>query len=125
MGLPQLLSQPPVWPPLPGGQDPSKVYATIKSEVARPPDFDTSGSCWDYRKVTITLYGLKDNVTTALIAVLGVFNAKTQLTYPSGASFLRWKPLDRGNLVPDVKTKQGQQIFQGVLTAEVWSERSL
>ena len=132
--LPDIFGQTPGWGPLPSPQP--DLYCEVKSEKARDPEYDTSGKCWDYRKVTFTLHGPKPAVATAIQNVLAVFNAgllptsmaaqtgKPTLVYPSGATFLRWKPLDRGTIAPDPQPKKGDQIFMGTVTAEVWSERT-
>jgi hypothetical protein len=85
----------------------------------------------DVRLVTITIYGLKADVVAGLFAALDVFNSDmgrpgtgpAPLVYPSGANFIKWWPLNEGDLEPDPTTLQGQDVWRGIIRAEVTSSR--
>lgn len=130
--LPALVDEPPKSGRLKSPQN--MPYAHIACEFARRELNGTgretsSGSgvlarTWsDYRNVTITVWGTKADAKAALSYVLDTFHNDTELVFPSGARFRRWKPIDGGKLVQDAATKDGLDIWQGIVTAEVWSIR--
>ncbi len=101
-------------------------YAHLSSELeSREPWNAKVGvvSWMDRRKVTITVYGTREQCKDAIAAVLGVFNIQTRLTYPSGARPYRWRPQDGNTVKQDETTKAGQDVWQAVLTASVSSIR--
>lgn len=108
-------------------------YAIVDSQLARREVVaaDAKGSFgWnDYRHVTLTLYGVRADVTKAVPMVLGAFNRLlgvlngAPLVYPSGARFMRWWPQGDAVLEEDKDTKAGKDIWKATIKAEVWSVR--
>ena len=84
----------------------------------------------DYRKVTLTVRGVRADVVAAVGLILALFNRtlgapkRPTLTYPSGARFVRWWPLGDGEISEDKDTKAGKDVWQGVVSGEVWSIRT-
>lgn len=83
----------------------------------------------DVRKVTITIRGVKADVTKGLGFVQALFNDQVGfpgnpvLVYPSGARFIKWWPTNRGTLKQDETTKEALDVWMGVIEAEVTSVR--
>lgn len=98
------------------------TYAVVSVRVGRSREYATCGVFHDFRTVKITAYGPKTSVVAALAAMGDVFNRDTVLVYPSGARFGGWWTTDT-TLVEDPDTKSGLDVWQGILTAEVWSIR--
>jgi hypothetical protein len=109
------------------------VYAVIACEVDRRELIGTQGPWFDWRKVTITVYGdVKADVTNAAGCVLNVFNRDLglagfpTLTYPSGAArFMSWMPDGEVKLEEDKDTAKGKDVWKATLGARVWSVRTL
>lgn len=107
-------------------------YGTLACEATGKFQRYPSGTRKDVRKVTISMWGTKEQMVLALRAALGIFNSRMGapgtpgLTYPSGARFIKWWPLDDGSLAQeaDGKTKGGQDVWRAQITAEVTSVRS-
>lgn len=87
----------------------------------------------DRRKVTLTMRGVKADVVAGLKAALATFSRDMGnpvipqtpgLTYPSGARFVRWWPLDSGKLEQEEATRQGQDVWRGIITGEATSART-
>lgn len=121
-GLPALFNEPPQAGILRSPQ--SLPYAHLQSTLSRRHLIGTGGSFDDYRRVTITVRGLKHQVVAALGQVNSHFNLSTVLAYPSGARFLRWWPDGDSRLEQDREAKDGRDIWTGTVEAEVWSVRS-
>lgn len=93
---------------------------------------DPKGSApWnDNRKATITIRGVRADVTKAAAAVLDVFGRKLgapgqpALTYPSGARFIRWWPTNQAAIEEDKDTKAGKDVWKATIEAKVWSVRT-
>lgn len=77
----------------------------------------------DYRLVTLTFVGIKARVVEAVGTALAVFHQRVELTYPSGASFRQWWPVEEGALTEDPDRKEGQDIWRGIIQGRVWSIR--
>lgn len=120
--LPALFTQGPMTGRLKTPQ--AMPYAQIACEPDHRDLAGTLGAWHDWRKVTITIYGVKADVVAAGRAVLAVFNNRTVLTYPSGARFIRWLPEGELKLVQDPDTKSGLDVWQGIISARVWSVRT-
>jgi hypothetical protein len=120
--LPALCDEPPQSGRLKSPQ--AMPYAHIACELLRREATGTRRTWHDVRKVTITVRGLKADVVRALATIQTVFNTETVLAYPSGSRFLRWWPTGSPKLVQDEATKDGQDVWQGILEAEVWSVRT-
>jgi hypothetical protein len=118
--LPALFKQPPATGRLHGTQ--SSPYAQVTSEFSKHDSAGTGGAWHDWRKVTITVRGLKDDVRRGVEAVLEIFDDRTTLVYPSGARFIRWWP-QGDRLEQEETTKDGQDVWMGVVEGEVWSVR--
>ncbi len=105
-----------------------RLYAHVACELVRREligvRLGARGAWHDYRKVTITVYGPYDEVVPACRCVLAVFNLDTVLAYPSGARFMRWLPEGEVRLEPTGETRDGYDVWRGVLEADVWSIRS-
>lgn len=100
-----------------------ETYAITTSERSRDREWKTAHVFYDYRNVKLTVYGTKPNVTKAVIAALTTFNRDTILVYPSGARFQAWVPLDE-KLIEADSTRHGQDVWQGIIEAEVWSTQN-
>lgn len=85
----------------------------------------TRAPWFDWREVTITVWGSKAQVVEAAQAILAVFNLDTELAYPSGDRFLQWRPDNEISLEQDETTKDGQDVWRVVLKALVWSVRTV
>jgi hypothetical protein len=127
----------------PVGIDPP--YAHMLVEKGRANERNTGVFYFDYRNVTVTLVGIKKDVTAALPQVLELFNrglvpfelaylvnlppSQTggrkyhTLTYPfySFRRFFRWLPLNDGELVEDDATKKGKDVWRGIIRGELTS----
>lgn len=99
-------------------------YAQATSELLRRESAGTGGAWHDHRKVTIKVWGLKDDVVSAIAVLTGIFNLFTTLVYPSGARFIRWWPDGDAKLYQDEATKDGQDVWVGEIVGDVWSIRS-
>ena len=99
-------------------------YAQATSELKGREATGTAGTWHDHRKVTIKVWGLKDDTVQAIAILTGIFNLQTVLTYPSGAKFIRWWPDGDAKLYQDPATKDGSDIWIGEISADVWSVRS-
>lgn len=99
-------------------------YAHLASEPLRRESTGTGGAWFDWRKVTITVWGTYEQARTALDKVLAVFHQNVVLTFPSGETFMRWWPLDGGKLEQDPDVKEGHDVWKAVATGEVWSTRA-
>jgi hypothetical protein len=100
----------------------SSLYAVAACQKMKDRDWQTGGKFRDYRKVTITFYGPKTDVTKAMQLAGDLYNRNCQLTYPSGARFNWWFPLD-SRLEEDDEQRQGNDVWRGVIEAEVASAR--
>lgn len=127
----------------PPGIDPP--YAHMLVEKGRANERNTGVFYFDYRNVTITLVGEKAKVSSALPQVIELFHrglvpsdmayltnldpSQTggrkyyTLTYPyySARKFLRWWPINDGELVEDEATKKGKDVWRGILRGEITS----
>lgn len=127
--LPGLFARPPGRERLKAGQQGSlppgspALYARLECRHLRSASAGTAGAWHDHRKVTLTAYGVESAVNAAVQAMLNAFNSRTVLVYPSGARFIRWWPTTGGELKIDEKARQGQDVWQGVVEADVWSVR--
>jgi hypothetical protein len=119
--LPTLLTEAPQSGRLKTGQGPT--YAVVSCEKGRDRQRNTFGVFQDFRNVAITVRGTKASVEAVVAAAGAVFNDRTVLVFPSGAKFLGWLATDQ-KVIEDPDTKEGQDIWQGIITAEVWSVRS-
>jgi hypothetical protein len=99
-------------------------YAQASSELLNREKSGTSGHWHDHRKVTIRVWGLKDDVVEAIAILTGIFNVDTTLTYPSGARFIRWWPDGDAKFYQDETTRDGQDVWVGEIAGNVWSVRS-
>ncbi len=111
-------------------------YASLACAATPGAQRYTGGVRIDRRKVTITLYGVRADVVTGLALALGLLNdqlgrpatakapAVVGLGYPSGARFVRWLPLDDGEITQDPDTARGMDLWRGTVTAEVRSVRA-
>jgi hypothetical protein len=125
--LAKLFPQPPQYGRLKPPQSPPDVsapYAELGCQFQSRRMVNTGGAFFDYRKVTITVRGLKADVVKALTFIAATFNRVAVLVYPSGAKFMRWLPSGRDKLSQDPKTKSGQDVWIGIHEAEVWSTRT-
>jgi hypothetical protein len=102
----------------------ASTYAVVTSEIDHRDSAGTGGAWHDYRKVTIKVYGVKADVVKAVSAVQKLFNLRTVLTYPSGASFRRWWPQGT-RLAEDPATRAGQDVWTCTIEALAWSMRIL
>lgn len=118
--LPILLTELPQTGRLKSPQGPT--YAVISCKQGRQRENRTTGIFFDFRNVTITVYGTRANVVQAVAAMGVIFNRNTKLAFPSGANFRDWLPLN-ASVEQDKDTKAGQDVWQGIVTAEVWSVR--
>lgn len=119
--LPSLFDKPPESGRLHAPQ--TSPYAQLASELMRRVSAGTGGAWHDYRRVTVTLRGVKADVIAGVAAVKAVFNRDVTLTYPSGARFKRWWPADSDRLGQEDEPKEGQDVWQAIIEAEVWSIR--
>lgn len=119
--LPALIDRAPQAGRLKPGQ--SECYAAVACEYLSRESAGTGGYWHDHRKVTITIRGVKAKVVQGLAAVGEIFHRDATLTYPSGERFVRWWPLPGGKLAQDPDTKAAQDIWMGVVEADVWSIR--
>lgn len=111
--------------PLQAGQPRSgqaKIYAIADCKKQQEPRWYTGGIFLDFRRITITFYGPKILVTQAVNAALTIYNRQTILTFPSGSKFCGWIPGDM-KLQEDPGQRQGDDVWQGILEAEIWSSR--
>jgi hypothetical protein len=120
--LPTLVTQPVQSGRLKSPQ--STTYAVAESKQGRPRQNRTTGIFYDFRNVKITVYGTKASVVAAMSAIGNIFNRNTKLALSSGARFIDWLPLN-SEVIEDKDTKAGQDVWQGIATAEVWSVRTL
>ncbi|MCC6421630.1 MAG: hypothetical protein IT429_25705 [Gemmataceae bacterium] len=84
----------------------------------------TGGKRIDKRKVTITIRGQKAAVSEALKRALDLFDRSMTLNYPSGAKCVGWLPLAAGRLEQEETTKEGLDVWRGILEGEAWSSRT-
>jgi hypothetical protein len=132
--LPELFTVPPITgrvkQDIPG-QAKVMPYATITSEKSRKPERLTGNIYFDYRKLTITVWGIRAQVVQAMGFIRALFNIETVLTYPSTSlgnnglpRFQSYQPDPGGGELPeDPVSAQGQDVWKGVVTGEVWSTR--
>lgn len=109
-------------------------YAHVQCQQGtKPNERMTGGVRQDYRKVTITVWADKAGAIKGGQAVLATFNLKLQpteagqptLTYPSGARFIRWWPLNDGKLEERrAQKKGGLDMWTATLEGEIWSVRT-
>lgn len=105
------------------------VYAHVLVEKGRDNERMTGGIYHDYRNVTLTVRGKKASVVSAMAIALGVFNnrlgvaGQATLTMPSGARFIRFRPLNDGDKRLEETQKDGEEIWAGSIRAEIWSVR--
>lgn len=124
--LPELGTQPPQWGRL---KSPAPfIHAQVTCEVARREAAGTAAPGqpvpWhDHRKVTIRVWGRKDDVAPIQALLVGIFNTGAVLTYPSGARFVRWWPDGGSVLKQDDSTKAGFDVWISETVADVWSVR--
>ena len=120
-------------------------YAQVLVEKGKTDERNTGIVYLDYRNVTITAIGTKAQASQALPAMLEVYHrglvpwdlaylvnlAPSQtggvkyrtLTYPfySFRKFLRWWPLNDGELIEDDATKKGKDVWRAVVRGEITS----
>lgn len=109
-----------------GGDVPEQLtarYALVECAKGKDNQRMTGGVYYDFRNVTLTVFGPKPVASAALAAVLTVFNRATTLTLPSGARFVRWWPLNDGALSMEKGRRRGEEMWRGVVKGEVWSVR--
>ena len=120
------------------GQSIPTPYAQLDCKQGpKPNERMTGGVRHDYREVTITIRGTRAEVVAGTSAVLGVFNRKlgdpnypaanglpVVLTFPSGARFIQWWPLNDGAIEEEVETKAGKDVWKGIVRGQVWSVRT-
>ena len=85
------------------------------------------GAWWDYRRVSITVRGLKADVVAGIEAIRTVFNRSMTLSLPSGARFLRWWPDQSDKLEqeePGSGKHAGEDVWRGIVEGVVWSVRT-
>lgn len=137
--LPTLFQQPPTTgrvkqnlPATIGGAPPAKVspYATIASVKLKDPVRHTGGAHSDFRKLTLTIYGIRADVVKGLGFALMLFNQYCKLSYPSTDSstklprFIWFHPTEpSGRIEEDPETAQGQDWWRGIIEGEVHSTR--
>lgn len=84
----------------------------------------------DYRKVTATMRGTREQAANGVSLFLTLFNRSLgmpsypTLTFPSEARFVRWWPLGDGQLKQDPDTKAGKDVWIGTVEGEIWSIRT-
>lgn len=105
-------------------KSPQKMpYAQLRCEFESHTLAGTQGGWLDVRKVTIEVRGLKPDVVTACAAIRQAFNRKITLAYPSGAKFISFMPDGDAKLNEDPATKDGQDVWLGIIEANVFSAR--
>jgi len=126
--LPALLDRPPGAGRLKSTRDQPLAlpYARIACRAVRG-ERGTKGTLKDTRRVTIQVWGTKDQVVQVLEAAAALFHARmgaADLDYPSGAKFVGWKPTpENDRLEQDETVRQGIDVWVGTLEADVVSGR--
>ncbi len=107
------------------------VQPTAQIESVYSKSERGTGYIKDRRKVTITVRGSRADVVKGMAFVLQIFNAALggpkqfgQWIYPSGARFVRWWPLNDGELREEPTTKDGLDVWSGIVLGEVTSVRT-
>lgn len=127
--LPALFSEPPQSGRLQSPQP--DLYALLECQLEKRESAGTGGAFYDWRRVSICVYGRKDDVRAGLSAVGAIFNRNTTLTFPTTDAetgkpkFLRWWPADGGGdtLEQDPERKSGEDIWVGKVASIVWALR--
>lgn len=112
-------------------ESPRKLpYGQLACEKGRDAQrYAGTASHKDYRKVTITLYGTREQAVDGLAKVLATFSSQLggvnqpTLAFPSGAKFICWWPLNDGRLEQDETTRQGLDVWRAVVEGEIRSVR--
>jgi hypothetical protein len=99
-------------------------YARAQVLKGRDAELITAGVWYDYRDVTLELYGAKADASKALALALALFNRRCVLTYPSQDRFFRWVPLSLGELVDTKTKKDGTDVWCATVRAQVVSIRT-
>jgi hypothetical protein len=102
----------------------TQPYAQVEVTKGKANEWMTGYLCMDYRNAKLTAWGNKADMTLAIQYMLAVFNLTTTLVLPSGDQFLGWRPVERqSNLVQDTTVKQAEDIWIGIVEAEIWTVR--
>lgn len=133
-GLPALFDRPPETGRLKAREDMTRSlpYAHLACKSARSEAH--TRTVLDTRTVTITVVGTKAQATAAMEAIQAVFTRRLgapgqeTLAYPSGARLVQggWRPSpDGGRLEQDETVRRGEDVWRGIIEAEVTSARGM
>lgn len=105
---------------------PSGPYATFKVELARGPDYVSGGEYWDYRRVTVSLYGVGLESVGATVTLLrSIFDSPAPLSFdgaPNVVAHLRTEFVSDSESLED-QPRQGDDIRTGEIVWNVWTHR--
>jgi hypothetical protein len=119
----------------PGGPKAGRVpapqtmpYAGIACEQWKGPEFMapvTAGAPYlDYRKVTLTVRAKKADAVAVLSRVKAVYGDKVPANLVIPNATVRWvEHLDQDRLAEDPARKQGEDVWQGIATYGVSTQR--
>lgn len=109
--------------PAPG----ASPYAELSTETHKPPQFVTGGAHVDYRKVTVTLFGVgREAVGRVVSALRALFDSPAALDFGFSAAVvahLRTEPLGETDAVDD-RQKSGDDVRKVTVPWVVWTHRS-
>jgi len=94
------------------GPQPNEYYAPVA----------TGAPYIDYRKVTLTIRGIEATVSDVVNKAAAAYSWKS-FTIPGATQLMHCLPLDDGRMEKDPDRKSGEEIWLGVLTYEVMTQR--
>lgn len=102
-------------------------YAELQVTKGKDPEYVSSGDFIDYRKVTVTIFGVgKESLGGVVSAARHVFDSPAPLDFshaPAVTGHMRTQPLGDTE-APDENRKQGEDLRKAVLEWVVWTHRS-
>jgi hypothetical protein len=104
-------------------------YVQIEVKKEKDPERCSSQHFYDYREVTLTVYGTRPQIVPCIPAIVAVFNRQlatgpnpanptATLIFPGSTYLYRWWELGHGDIVEDEKRKGGENIYKAVVRGE-------
>lgn len=99
-------------------------YAQATCELDRRELAGTGGAWFDWRRLTLKLWGVKADASAGLDYMTDLFNRNAVLVFPSRDVFMSFWPDRSPMLVEDPDVKDALDVWRAEVSGLVWSVRN-